>query len=145
MRQCSDGYTRVPLIREVVLDGDTPVSAFAKLHRGRYGLLLESLEGGERWARYSFLATEPAAVYRYHGDVVERSAGNGDWHESRRATTAPLDIWRRCLRDDRSVEVAGTAAIHRRRRRLLGLRRRAHARGAARRHRPTIATFPTRW
>ncbi len=43
-----DGYTRVPLVREVVLDGDTPVSAFAKLHRGGYGFLLESLEGGER-------------------------------------------------------------------------------------------------
>jgi len=47
-----DGYTRVPLVREVVLDGDTPVSAFAKVHRGDFGFLLESLEGGERWARY---------------------------------------------------------------------------------------------
>ncbi len=38
----------VPVTRQVVLDGDTPVTAFAKLHRGRYGFLLESLEGGER-------------------------------------------------------------------------------------------------
>jgi len=52
----------VPVTREVVLDGDTPVSAFHKLHRGRYGFLLESLEGGERWARYTFLATDPREV-----------------------------------------------------------------------------------
>ena len=39
------GYSRVPVMHEVVLDGDTPVSAFEKLHRGRYGFLLESLDG----------------------------------------------------------------------------------------------------
>jgi anthranilate synthase component 1 len=100
------GYTRVPLVREVVLDGDTPVSAFAKLHRGRYGLLLESLEGGERWARYSFLATEPAAVFRYHGEIVERSKGNGDWTKTAERA-APLAHLASLLRDDRSVEVAG--------------------------------------
>ena len=48
------GGAMVPVTREVVLDGDTPVSAFAKLHRGRYGFLLESLEGGERWPWVSF-------------------------------------------------------------------------------------------
>ena len=41
----------IPVTREVVLDGDTPVTAFAKLHRGRWGFLLESLEGGERWIK----------------------------------------------------------------------------------------------
>ena len=45
------GAGMVPVTREVVMDGDTPVTAFAKLHRGPYGFLLESLEGGERWAR----------------------------------------------------------------------------------------------
>ena len=52
----------VPVTREVLLDGDTAVSAYAKIHRGPWGFLLESLEGGERWARYSFLATEPRAL-----------------------------------------------------------------------------------
>jgi anthranilate synthase component 1 len=40
----------VPLTHQVVLDGDTPVTTFRKLHRGSYGFLLESLEGGERRA-----------------------------------------------------------------------------------------------
>ena len=62
----------VPVTREVVLDGDTPVSAFQKLHRGRYGFLLESLEGGERWARYTFLATDPREVLEYRGTSVRR-------------------------------------------------------------------------
>jgi anthranilate synthase component 1 len=100
------GYTRVPLIREVVLDGDTPVSAFAKLHRGNYGLLLESLEGGERWARYSFLATEPAAIFRYRNDVVEQPLPAGGWEGVANGIT-PLGHLASLLRDDRSLEVPG--------------------------------------
>jgi anthranilate synthase component 1 len=69
----------VPVTREVLLDGDTPVTAFAKLHRGRYGFLLESLEGGERWARYTFLATEPAEVYRYRGRECSRWTSETGW------------------------------------------------------------------
>ena len=99
------GYTRVPLIREVVLDGDTPVSAFAKLHRGSYGFLLESLEGGERWARYSFLGTEPADVFRYRGNVVERPLAGG-WEGVATGVT-PLGHLASLLRDDRSLEVPG--------------------------------------
>ncbi|HEX3926990.1 MAG TPA: chorismate-binding protein [Gemmatimonadales bacterium] len=98
------GFTRVPLAQEVVLDGDTPVSAFAKLHRGDYGFLLESLEGGERWARYSFLATEPAAVYRYRGLHVERAVAS-DWYAE--ADTAPLTHLAALLRNDRTLELPG--------------------------------------
>ena len=100
------GCTRVPLTREVVLDGDTPVSAFAKLHRGAYGFLLESLEGGERWARYSFLATEPAAVYRYHGRAVEQVLGDGS-SRSEEGEAAPFAHLATLLRTDRSLDVAG--------------------------------------
>jgi len=80
----------VPVTRQVVLDGDTPVSAFIKLHRGAYGFLLESLEGGERWARYTFLATDPREVYAYSGGTVRRWTAAGGW--SGVATgAAPLD------------------------------------------------------
>jgi len=73
------GATIVPVTRAVLLDGDTPVTAFAKLHRGPYGFLLESLEGGERWARYTFLATEPKEVWRYHGRTAERWTSAAGW------------------------------------------------------------------
>jgi anthranilate synthase component 1 len=62
-----------------VLDGETPVTAFAKLHRGGWGFLLESLEGGERWARYTFLATEPREVFRYRGRECDRWTPEENW------------------------------------------------------------------
>jgi anthranilate synthase component 1 len=52
----------VPVYREVRADLDTPVSAYLKIARGDYSFLLESVEGGERLARYSFLGTEPSLV-----------------------------------------------------------------------------------
>ncbi len=52
----------VPVYREVVADLETPVSAFLKVSRGGYSFLLESVEGGQRMARYSFIGTEPEKV-----------------------------------------------------------------------------------
>jgi anthranilate synthase component I len=52
----------VPVYREIKADLDTPVSAYLKIARGKYSFLLESVEGGERLARYSFLGTEPSRV-----------------------------------------------------------------------------------
>ncbi|HJV36072.1 MAG TPA: anthranilate synthase component I, partial [Geomonas sp.] len=45
----------IPVYREILADLDTPVSAFKKIDDGRYGFLLESIEGGEKWGRYTFL------------------------------------------------------------------------------------------
>ncbi len=59
-----------PLWREVAPDLDTPVSAYLKLARGRYGYLLESVEGGERLARYSFVGTDPYLVLRVRDGVA---------------------------------------------------------------------------
>jgi len=52
----------VPIYREIVADLETPVSAFLKLNHGGYSFLLESIEGGERIGRYSFIGTEPYRV-----------------------------------------------------------------------------------
>ncbi len=60
----------VPVYREVRADLETPVSAYLKVARGNTSFLLESVEGGERIARYSFIGTEP---YR-----VERAGGSAD-------------------------------------------------------------------
>jgi len=53
-----------PLFTEVPADLETPVSAYLKVARGRYSFLLESVEGGERLARYSFIGTEPYRIVR---------------------------------------------------------------------------------
>jgi anthranilate synthase component 1 len=52
----------VPVYREIQADLETPVSAYLKIARGKYSFLLESVEGGERLARYSFLGTEPTKI-----------------------------------------------------------------------------------
>ena len=57
----------VPVYREIVADLETPVSAFLKIHRNDYSFLLESVEGGERLARYSFIGTEPYRVITTNG------------------------------------------------------------------------------
>ncbi len=58
----------VPVYREIVADLETPVSAFLKVSRGGYSFLLESVGGGERLARYSFIGTEPYRVLTVRGE-----------------------------------------------------------------------------
>ncbi|MEX2247191.1 MAG: anthranilate synthase component I [Dehalococcoidia bacterium] len=60
----------VPVFREILADLETPVSAYLKVARGRYSFLLESVEGGERLARYSFIGTEPYRVLRTGTNVT---------------------------------------------------------------------------
>lgn len=57
----------VPVYRDVSADMETPVSAYLKVARGKHSFLLESVEGGERLARYSFIGTEPYRVIRNDG------------------------------------------------------------------------------
>ena len=45
----------IPVVREILADMDTPLSLFRRLDDGRTAFLFESVEGGEKWARYSFM------------------------------------------------------------------------------------------
>src|SRR2546427_3054404 len=74
---------RSPLMRQVVLDADTPLAAFAKVARSPFAFLLESLVGGERWARYTFLGTEPREVWRYPGPAIDRRTRETGWRGAR--------------------------------------------------------------
>jgi anthranilate synthase component 1 len=104
--QARRGGRMVPVTRQVVLDGETPVTAFAKLHRGPYGFLLESLEGGERWARYTFLATEPREVFRYRGLTCSRWRPSSGWQPVH-TELPPLEHLGRTMRRHPPVEVPG--------------------------------------
>ena len=97
-RRLAEGATLVPVCRQILADLETPVSAFLKIHRGRYGFLLESVQGGEQWGRYSFLGTEPAMVLAVRGDRVrlERPATGGAVEE--RISTDPMGELQRVLR-----------------------------------------------
>ncbi len=62
----------VPVYAEVLADLLTPVSAYINLAKGKkYSFLLESVEGGERIARYSFIGVDPYSVFKSRGDSYE--------------------------------------------------------------------------
>jgi anthranilate synthase component 1 len=67
------------VIREFAADTLTPVAAFAAIRRPPFAFLLESLVGGERWARYTFLGTEPSAAWRYRKGRAERWEPETGW------------------------------------------------------------------
>jgi anthranilate synthase component 1 len=58
----------VPVYREIRADLETPVSAYLKIAHGSHSFLLESVEGGERLARYSFIGTEPSLILSTGGN-----------------------------------------------------------------------------
>ena len=93
----------IPVSREILADLETPVSAFLKIHRGPYGFLLESVQGGERWGRFTFLGTEPAEVLRVRGHDVEIEAADGSIE--RRTTDDPLTELKRILGRRRAVSL----------------------------------------
>ena len=60
-------YTAVPLVRELLADLDTPLSAYLKLANAPYTYLLESVEGGEKWGRYSIIGLAARSIFRITG------------------------------------------------------------------------------
>jgi len=60
----------IPVYREILADVETPVSVLMKLQNKDHVYLLESVEGGEKWGRYSFLGTDAGVVFKVHGDKV---------------------------------------------------------------------------
>ncbi|MFB3925449.1 MAG: anthranilate synthase component I [Syntrophales bacterium] len=60
----------IPVYREILADTETPVSTLMKLQSQPYAFLLESVEGGEKWGRYTFIGANPRTVFRIKGDKV---------------------------------------------------------------------------
>ena len=99
----AQGYNRIPLVLETFADLDTPLSLYLKLARERYSFLLESVVGGERFGRYSFIGlpakvrlrvrgrhTEVEDDDRRHRGARRRSAGVHRSRFAQRFRAAPL-------------------------------------------------------
>src|SRR5512136_2252931 len=95
----------IPVYREIMADMDTPVSAFRKIDDGRYSFLLESIEGGEKWARYTFLGSTPSEVIRSRGNAVEIISSNGACKSE--ITDDPLEFVKEYLGRYSPVELSG--------------------------------------
>ncbi len=66
----ASGYNRVPVMREVLADLDTPLSTYLKLADGPYSYLFESVHGGEKWGRYSIIGLPCRSRVEVHGEQV---------------------------------------------------------------------------
>jgi anthranilate synthase component 1 len=100
--RASGARTLVPVWREILLDTETPVSAFAKLRRdsGPFAFLLESAPaGGETWARYTFMGSAPRAAWRLSDGVVEDWTADAGWHNARRPKDPLADLEALLTRD----------------------------------------------
>ncbi|MFO1462377.1 MAG: anthranilate synthase component I [bacterium] len=102
-KRLSDRGNLLPLLATCNADTETPVSAFLKMTAGPYRFLLESMEGGEKWGRYSFLGSEPHLVFRSLGDQIEILRGK----RVDRLQGNPLEAIRETLRGFTPVHVEG--------------------------------------
>jgi anthranilate synthase component I len=81
-------HNLIPLRQEIVVDRLTPVSVFERLQKGeRHAFLLESVEGGERFGRYSFVGQKPQALFVCRGNEIVYREGS---KERRWKTQNPL-------------------------------------------------------
>jgi len=95
----------IPVYRELLADTLTPVSAFMRVDTGDYSFLLESVQGGEKWARYSFLGSGPAVVVKTeNGNGLVRK--NGEFRQYP-LDGDPLDFLKKVMADYRPVDVDG--------------------------------------
>ena len=65
------GYNRIPLVREVLADLDTPLSTYLKLANGPYSYLFESVQGGEKWGRYSIIGLPAQETIHVRDQKIE--------------------------------------------------------------------------
>ena len=70
-RLAAAGHTRIPVVREVLSDLDTPLSVYLKLADGPNTYLFESVEGGETWGRYSIIGLPARRSYEFRGHALQ--------------------------------------------------------------------------
>ena len=97
----------IPVWREVLLDTETPVSAFRKIGNSQYAFLLESVEGGASVGRHSFLGSEPFAVFSSKADAVTVSRNGRQQTRRLVAGENPLTALKALLAEYRLVPVEG--------------------------------------
>ncbi|MBT5027527.1 MAG: anthranilate synthase component I [Nitrospinaceae bacterium] len=96
----------IPVYKEILADLDTPVSAYMKISDGEYSFLLESIEGGEKWARYCFLGCDPSIIVSTKGlhlTLIE----NGKREEREISSGSPLSAVKEILARYQPVPCAG--------------------------------------
>jgi anthranilate synthase component 1 len=105
-KKLSQSGNLIPVYKEILADLDTPVSAYMKIRGGEYSFLLESVEGGEKWARYCFLGCDPAVVVTSKGRKITIDE-NGKRREVKVESGTPLTAIKEVLARYNPVTVPG--------------------------------------
>src|SRR4051812_839600 len=106
IRKAAEGNL-IPVYREILADRLTPVSAFEKIADGPGAFLLESVEGGENLARYSFLGSDPFLTFRALGNMATVEEGGTSRTLDIPPGTDALVLLKELLERYRFVETAG--------------------------------------
>ncbi len=105
--ELSRKYNVIPVYREILSDLETPMSAYLKIDNPEYSFLLESVEGGENTARYSFLSRKPAGIIRYeNGRIYSAIDGKKEEFE----TSDPLGYMSGIFKKYKAAPVEGLPA-----------------------------------
>ncbi len=92
-----------PVYTEILADLETPVSAYLKVARGSWSFLLESVEGGQHLARYSFIGVDPYMTLRFVDGKAQAVQGG---YKQTLSYSDPLDVLGSYLREYRPVRLA---------------------------------------
>ncbi len=118
-RQLTRRGNLVPVYREILADQETPVSAFSKINSGHTAFLFESIEGGEHWARYSFLGSSATQIlWEENGQLYVRKGRKTETHP---LTHDPLTLLRALIEEFQPVRVPDLPALCRGSRWLSGI------------------------
>lgn len=95
-------YNLIPIVRNMMADTETPIRLFQHFAKEKYAFLLESVEGGAKWARYSFIGTDPfMMLYGKNGEMVLECEGVKEIYSDK-----PIEMLQSKLRSFRSPSVA---------------------------------------
>ncbi|GMK42188.1 anthranilate synthase component I [Paenibacillus sp. CCS19] len=99
--QLAGTYNLIPIVRHTMADTETPIRVFQHFYKERNAFLLESVEGGVQWARYSFIGTDPfLLLYGKNGTMIlEQQGVKTELHDQ------PLELLKAKLRSYRSPQV----------------------------------------
>jgi len=108
-REWAQKYTVLPVWQELVADLTTPVAAFARCVRDEPGFILESVENGERWSRYSFVGRRPRATLTSNGHKITIDGELGIDVPTDQGMLAVVEV---LLQEYRSPQVDGLPPMH---------------------------------
>ncbi|MNI00347.1 Anthranilate synthase component 1 [compost metagenome] len=94
-------YNLIPVVRHLMADTETPIRVFQHLYQEPKAFLLESVEGGVKWARYSFIGTDPFLLIRAkNGETMVETAS-----ETTTTTEKPIEVLKAYLRSYKSPQL----------------------------------------